>query len=88
MGQLMAAPQSPAHHSRDAAISHPNEGIGPLALRHAGRLIAYESGVGPNTTDPVGGSAYIEALKRIDRTRRTRITKKNTWSVSTLWAVR
>src|SRR5438876_659141 len=58
LAAVLGGAQSLHTNSRDEALSLPTEESARLALRTQ-QIIAYESGV-TNTTDPVGGSEYID----------------------------
>jgi methylmalonyl-CoA mutase N-terminal domain/subunit len=60
LAAVLGGTQSLHTNSRDEALALPTEESARLALRTQ-QVIAYESGV-TNTTDPVGGSEYIETL--------------------------
>src|SRR5580700_252642 len=60
MAAVLGGAQSLHTNSRDEALSLPTEESARLALRTQ-QIIAYESGL-TNTSDPAGGSEYIEAL--------------------------
>jgi len=60
LAAVLGGAQSLHTNSRDEALALPTEESARLALRTQ-QIIAYESGV-TNTTDPVGGSEYIEGL--------------------------
>ena len=60
LAAVLGGAQSLHTNARDEALALPTEESARLALRTQ-QIIAYESGV-TNTTDPVGGSEYIEGL--------------------------
>ena len=60
LAAVLGGAQSLHTNGKDEALSLPTEESARLALRTQ-QIIAYESGV-VNTTDPVGGSVYIEQL--------------------------
>ena len=60
LSAVLGGAQSLHTNSRDEALSLPTEESARLALRTQ-QIIAHESGI-THTTDPVGGSEYIESL--------------------------
>jgi methylmalonyl-CoA mutase N-terminal domain/subunit len=60
LAAVLGGTQSLHTNSRDEALSLPTETSATLALRTQ-QIIAFESGV-TNTTDPLGGSYYVEKL--------------------------
>jgi methylmalonyl-CoA mutase N-terminal domain/subunit len=60
LAAVLGGAQSLHTNSRDEALALPTEESARLALRTQ-QIIAYESGL-TNTTDPVGGSEYVETL--------------------------
>ena len=60
LAAVLGGAQSLHTNSRDEALSLPTEESAALALRTQ-QIIAYESGI-THTTDPIGGSEYIETL--------------------------
>lgn len=62
LAAVLGGAQSLHANGFDEAISLPSQEAATLALRTQ-QIIAYESGI-PNTTDPIGGSYFIEYLTR------------------------